>query len=204
MNIKQVAELGQKFASGGVVRGDYPIELPYYESLACAIRDNFIFEKKKGIGSLFLNIEVTSSVNDIDIKGGIAMLPKGYNTQGISGAVTLSKSGEVNCDMLIPISGGGQYLVCDSVFTYYIIEKDKITFKNLPKNSSKLRLHSIAGSDIEDEVSNELAYLIIREMFKLGRESGERRPDTSSDGNPNDDYMANQIRQFVNAPDKIV
>lgn len=204
MNVKQIAELCQKLVSGGVVRGDYPMDISYYEHLVMTARDYFIFEKKKGISPLFLNVEVTSSVNDIDIKGGVAMLPQGYNTQGISGAVTLSKSGEVNCDMLIPISGGGQYLVCDSVFAYYVIEKDKITFKNLPKNSSKLRLHSIAGSHVEDEVSNELAYLIVKEVFKLGQASTEKRPDTSADGNSNDEYIANQIRQFINAPDKIV
>ncbi len=203
MNIKQIAELCQKLVSGGVVRGDYPMDISYYEHLVMAARDYFSCEKKKGTNPLFLNLEVTSSSNDIDIIAGVAILPEGYNTQGVSGAATLSKSGEINCDMLIPISGGGQYLVCDSVFSYYIIEKDRITFKNLPKNSSKLRLHSIAGSHIEDEVSNDLAYLIIKEVFKLGQASNEKRPDTSSDSNPNDDYIANQIRQFINAPDKI-
>lgn len=204
MNIKGIAELCQSLVRGGVIRGREAMDISYYEHLVMSARDYFIFEKKKGVNPLFLNLEVTSSITDIDIKGGVAELPENYNTQGISGAVALSKSDEVNCDMLIPISGGGQYLVCDSVFSYYIIEKNRITFKNLPKGSAKLRLHSIAGSDINSEVSNELAFLIIKEVFKLGQASNEKRPDTSADGNPNDDYIANQIRQFVNAPDKIV
>lgn len=204
MNIKGVAELCQSLVRGGVIRGKEPMDISYYEHLVIAARDYFIFEKKKGINPLFMNMEVTSSITDIDIKGGVAELPSDYNTQGISGAVTLSKSGEVNCDMLLPISGGGQYLVCDSVFSYYIIEKNRITFKNIPKNSAKLRLHSIAGSDVNSEISNDLAFLIIKEVFKLGQASNEKRPDTSADGNPNDDYIANQIRQFINAPDKIV
>lgn len=90
------------------------------------------------------------------------------------------------------------------MFTYYMPLAGSIEFKNLPFNAKKVRLYSVAGADINDNVSNDIMYLILKEVMKLGQMSEEKRKDTSADGNTTDDILQAQIRTQTNVPDQVV
>lgn len=204
MTIGAIAELIQQLVKNGVVRGRDTLDIAYYESLVITARDYLLFSNTRDkVAEMFTRFKVSAPPQDYEIKGGVVELEEGFNIQGINGVAGLSKSKEVVCKLMMPISSGEQYLVCDTMFTYYIPTQSQITFVNLPQKAKYLRVHSIAGSRLTDEVSNDLAFVIIQQVFKLGQMSEEKRKDTSADGNGFDDYLQNQIRQFSNSPNNI-
>lgn len=205
MTVAGTAELVQTLVKNGVIRGRDTIDIAYYESLVIAGRDYVLFTNPKQDNgrNLFTLMKVSAAPKDYEIKDGMVTWDSGFNIQGINGVATLSKSKQVIGSLMMPLSSGEEYLVSNSFFTYYIPTQAGSTFVNLPKGSKYFRVHSIAGSHLDDEISNDLAFIIIQQVMKLGQMSEEKRKDTSADGNGYDDYLLNQIRQLINAPNNI-
>jgi hypothetical protein len=149
-------------------------------------------------------MRVTSPPRDYEVKDGRVELPKGFNVQGINGVAGLNAHKQVVSSFMMPISSGEQYLVTDSFFTYYVPSQCDITFVNLKSYVKYLRIHSIAGSHVDDDISNDVVYLIIKEAVSMLLPTEEVRPDTSADNNAMDDYIKNQIKQFINAPNNAI
>jgi hypothetical protein len=205
MTVGDIAELVQQLVKGGVVRGRDTLDIAYYENLVISARDFLLFSQTRDKNSeLFSRIKVTSTPKDYEIKDGVVELEAGYNIQGLNGVAGLSKSKQVICSLMMPLSSGEEYLVCNNFFTYYIPTQSRITFVNKPNDVKYLRVHSIAGSNLDDEISNDLSFLIIQQVMKLGQMSEEKRKDDSADGNGFDDYMKGMIKSYINNPEKIV
>ncbi len=205
MTIEQTAELIQQIVKNGVVRGRDTLDKSYYEFLVIAARDYVLFSNTKDKNNeLFSRIKVTAPPRDYEINGGLVELPEGFNIQGINGIAGLNRQKDVTCKLMMPLSSGEQYLVCDTFFTYYVPSQRQISFVNLPENVKYLRIHSIAGSHMDDDVSNDVVYLIIKEAVTMLLPTEEIRPDTSADNNAMDDYIRNQIKQFINAPNNAI
>jgi hypothetical protein len=205
MTIEQTAELIQQIVKNGTVRGKDTLDKAYYEMITYAARDSVLFsntlDKNK---ELFTRMRVTAPPRDYEIKNGKVELPEGFNVQGINGVAGLTKDKEVAKLLMMPVSSGEQYLVADTFFTYYVPSQREVSFVNLPNNVKYLRIHSIAGSHVDDDVSNDVVYLIIKDVVTMLLQSEEVRPDTSADNNAMDDYIKNQIKQFINAPNNAI
>jgi hypothetical protein len=204
MTIAQIGELLQRFVKNGTVRGRDTMTKQDYANLAILARDYILFAKKSGDNNMFFKIaDVEAEPKDIEIKSDTVILPIGFNIQGITNVALLDKSETEMPDMVIRVSGGESVNITDKIFIYFILMQKKGTFKNRNGKGYKLRLYTIAGSDPGDQVSNDVAFIIFKECMKIGQMSEEKRKDTSADGNTFDDYLKNQIKQFINAPDNI-
>lgn len=203
MTIFQIGELLQNFVKNGVVRGRDTLSREDYMDLVIIARDHILFGLTKGGQLVNSDIQISAQERDLPIDNGAVALPSKFNIQGITGMKFLTKADEEIDDMIIPVDAGESNSIVDRLFTYALLTQNSIKFRNKPQNAKKIRLWSMAGSSPDDEVSGDVAFLIFKEVMKLGQMSEEKRKDTSADGNRFDDYLANQIRQFQNAPNNI-
>jgi hypothetical protein len=204
MTIAQIGELLQRFVKNGVVRGQDTLEAEDYQDLAILARDYVIFEMRRGGASISSDTQVSTDPKYFEIKTKQVVLPKGYSVQGIRGMLFASSNKEEMDDAILPVDGGEKMSISDDIFTYAFITQNLITFRNLPQGAKYLVLYNIAGSSPDDDLPSDVAFLIFKECMKLGQISEEKRKDTSADRNNFDDYLQNQIKQFINAPNKIV
>lgn len=203
MTIIQGAELIQTLVKNGVIRGKDTLSREAYVHLVIVARDYILFQKKQGGDILTTNASVVSQPKEYPIQNNAVILPKGYNIQGITALELLTKGGNYLEHSIFPLYAGAKNIV-DNMFTYYMPLAGSIEFKNLPFNAKKVRLYSVAGADINDNVSNDIMYLILKEVMKLGQMSEEKRKDTSADGNTTDDILQAQIRTQTNVPNQVV
>jgi len=204
---KTVAQLGwliQRLVEGGVIRTDTKLDEEDYTDLVFAARDYLLYQRKIS-GFNLINGQTISPPKDyiIDVDKKVE-LEKGFSVQGIDGAVLIDGSGNEMSDLLMPMSPSSSALISDSIFTYYLPNTKYITFKNLPTNAKKLRVFRIAGSSPDDIVSDDITFMIIQQIFKLGMDSEKGVADTSADGNTLNDYQKSQVRQMLNQPNEIV
>lgn len=200
--VEQLGELIQRLVENGVVRSDTKLDIDDYTHLVFSARDYLLYQRKIG-GMTVTNSQVMSAPKIYAIKNSKVELEEGFCVQGIDGAILLDASeGEID-ELLVPASPSKKLLLSKTLFTYYLPNTDYIEFVNLPKNARKLKLFTIAGSSAQDVVSEDIAFMIIQQVMKLGQMSEQVRTDTSADGNNFDDYLKNQIRQFMNAPNNI-
>lgn len=202
-SVEQLGELIQRLVENGVIRSDSNLTIDDYTDLVMSARDYLLYQRKVNNMEL-VNGQVVSVPKDYKIVSGKVTLEEGFCVQGIDGAVLLDGGDNEMCDLITPIAPSASALICDSIFTYYMPNTDYITFKNLPRNAKKIRLFTIAGSSKDDVVSEDIAFMIIQQVFKLGQASDAQKVDTSSDGNNLSDEMKNQIRQLINQPNQIV
>lgn len=203
MTIRQIGELLQRFVKNGVVRGNDTLTIRDYQNIAILARDYILFDKKRATNSMvFLQMDV-SKENQYKIVGEYAELPSGFNVQGISSVTLMTEAKNPLDATLLPVSGAQMNIVTDGLFSYYAPLSNKLKFKNIPQNAYYANVVSLAGTDPDDEVTNDVAFIIFKECMKLGQMSEEKRKDTTADGNKFDDYLQNQIRQFINAPNNI-
>ena len=202
MTIAQGGEFIQRLVKNGVIRGRDTLRKEDYQNLVILARDYILFQKKQGGDLLSSNYSVVSAPKDFPISNHEVLLPNGYNIQGIQNLQLLTKGGQLLETSIFPMPAGLGNIV-DNMFTYYEPMATQIRFKNLPFNAKKVRVYSIAGSDANDTVSNDIMFLIIKETMKLGQLSEEKRKDTSADGNTQDDAIQEQIRQQANNPNQI-
>ncbi len=200
--IAQLGELIQRLVENGVIRSDTNLNVDDYSDLVLAARDYLLYQRKVNNMDL-VNGQVVSAPKDYPIKDGKVTWEKGFCVQGIDGAILLNSGGEEMCDLINPIAPSASALICDSIFSYYIPNTEYCTFKNLPRKAKKLRIFTIAGSSVDDVVSEDLAFMIIQQVFKLGQASDAQKTDSSADGNNLTDDMKAQIRQLINQPNAI-
>lgn len=203
MTIRQIGELLQRFVKNGVVRGNDTLTIRDYQNIAILARDYILFDKKRATSSMvFLQMDV-SKENQYKILGEYAELPSGFNVQGISSVTLMTEAKKPLDATLLPVSGAQFNIVTDGLFSYYAPLHNKLKFKNIPPNAYYANVVSLAGTDPDDEITNDIAFAIFKECMKLGQMSEEKRKDTSADGNKFDDYLQNQIRQFINSPNNV-
>jgi len=199
MTIAQGGEFIQRLVKNGVVRGRDTLTKYDYMHLVTLARDYILFQKKQGGNSFSTNSSVTAIPKVFKIQNGQVVLPQGYNVQGIKTFELLTAS-EGNLGVSIfPLDAGAKNLV-DDIFVYYIPLAGQIEFKNLPFNAKKIRIYSIAGADLNDTVSNDIMFMIVKEVMKLGGLSEQIRKDTSADGGRTDDMIKAQIESQTNTP----
>jgi hypothetical protein len=203
MTVIQGAELIQTLVKNGVIRGKDTLSRQAYVQLAIVARDYIIFQKKQGGDILTTNASVVSQPSEYVIQNNQVILPQGYNVQGITALELLTKGGGYLEHSVFPLYAGAKNIV-DNMFTYYIPLAGSIEFKNLPFNAKRIKLYSVAGSDLNDNISNDIMYLILKEVMSLGQMSEEKRKDTSADGNTTDDILQAQIRTQTNVPNQVV
>lgn len=199
MTIAQGGEFIQRLVKNGFVRGRQTLTKQDYMNFVILARDYFLFQKKQGGYSFSTNSSVTSIPKIYKIQNGQVILPQGYNVQGIKTFELLSASEQRLGHSIFPLDAGARNLV-DDIFTYYVPMAGLIEFKNLPFNAKKVRIYSLAGADINDTVSNDLMFLIVKEVFKIAGLSEQVRKDTSADGGGTDDMIKAQIEAQTNVP----
>lgn len=200
--VAQLGELIQRLVENGIIRSDTNLNVDDYSDLVLAARDYLLYQRK--VNNLGLvNSQVVSKPKDYPIKDGKVIWESGFCIQGIDGAILLNAGGEEMCDLINPISPSSSALICDSIFSYYIPNTEYCSFKNLPRKAKQLRVFSIAGSSMDDVVSEDLAFMIIQQVFKLGQSSDAQKTDSSADGNNLTDDIKSQIRQLINQPNAI-
>lgn len=200
--IGQLGELIQRLVENGVINSNTNLTSQDYTDLVFSARDYILYQRK--VGNLTLtNSQVVQVPKEYDIKNGKAILEENFNIQGIDGAVLIDLSGYEMEDMIMPLSPSASHLISNSIFTYYLPNQSFIEFKNLPKNAKKIKLFTIAGSSEDDIVSEDIAFLIIQQVMKIGQLSEASKLDSSADGNNNEDAIKNQIRQLINQPEAI-
>jgi len=155
MTIIQGAELIQQLVKNGVIRGKDTLTREVYVYLVTTARDYILFQKKQGGDILTTNASVVTQPKEYQIQNNTVILPKGYNIQGITSLELLTKGGNYLDHSIFPLYAGAKNIV-DNMFTYYIPLAGSIEFKNLPFNAGKVRIYSVAGSDINDNVSNDI------------------------------------------------
>lgn len=197
MTLEQIAELLDRFVKDGVIRGRETIDKRDFLDLGIIARDYILFELKKGNEALYLELQVVNTEHILPIEGGKVTFPHGYNPQGISGIAELLDNSKNPIDtLLIPMAQGSEPLVSSSVFSHYFIGQKIVTFRNIPKNAKFLKLNNICGTDPNDELNNAIAFLIFKEVMKLGQLSeATKNFDTSADGNPFNDMVKAQLQQ---------
>ena len=196
MTLEQIAELLDRFAKDGVIRGRETLDKRDFLDLGIIARDYILFELKKGNEALYLELQVVNTEHILPIEGGKVTFPEGYNPQGISGAELLDNSQNSIDTLLLPMAQGSQQLVSSSVFSYYFIGQKIVTFRNVPKNAKFLKVYNVCGTDPNDELNNAIAFLIFKEVMKLGQLSeATKNFDTSADGNPFNDMVKAQLQQ---------
>ena len=196
MTLEQIAELLDRFVKDGVIRGRETIDKRDFLDLGIIARDYILFELKKGNEALYLELQVVNTEHILPIEGGKVTFPHGYNPQGISGAELLDNSENPIDTLLLPMAQGSQQLVSSSVFSYYFIGQKIVTFRNVPKNAKFLKVYNVCGTDPNDELNNAIAFLIFKEVMKLGQLSeATKNFDTSADGNPFNDMVKAQLQQ---------
>lgn len=200
--IAQLGELIQRLVENGVIRSDTNLNVDDYSDLVLAARDYLLYQRKVNNLNL-VNGQVVSKPKDYPIKDGKVMWEDGFCVQGIDGAVLLDAGGNEMPDLINPISPSTSALIYDSIFSYYIPNTEYCSFKNLPRKAKKLRVFSVAGSSVDDVVSEDLAFMIIQQVFKLGQASDAKKTDSSADGNNWTDDMKAQVRQLINQPNAI-
>lgn len=201
MTIIQGAELVQQMVKNGVIRGRDTLTREVYVYLVKTARDYILFQKKQTPDILTTNASVVNPPKDYDIQNNMVKLSEGYNIQGITSLELRTKGGEY-LSVPFPLYAGAKNIV-DNMFTYYIPLAGYIEFKNLPFNAKKARIYSVAGSDINDNISDDIMYMILKELMKLAGLSEEKRKDTSADGNTSDDMLQAAIRNQTNVPNQI-
>lgn len=200
--VEQLGELIQRLVENGVIRSDTKLDRDDYTHLVFSARDYLLYQRK--VNNLTLtNSQVVAEPKDYKIDNGKAYWEEGFCIQGIDSAVLLNSGDEEMDDLLLPMAASGKRLVADSIFSYYLINTKYAEFINLPRNSKKIRVYSIAGSSPDDVVSEDIAFMIIQQVMKLGQMSDTAKTDTSADGNNFSDDMKNQIRQLINQPNTI-
>lgn len=202
MTIIQGAELIQQLVKNGVIRGRDTLTREVYVYLVKTARDYILFQKKQTPDILTTNASVVNPPKEYKIQNNMLTLPQGYNIQGITSLELLTNGGDY-LSVPFPLYAGAKNIV-DNMFTYYIPLAGYIEFKNLPYNAKKARIYSVAGSDINDNVSDDIMFLILKEVMKLAGISEEKRKDTSADGNTTDDILQAQIRTQTNVPNQVV
>lgn len=203
MTIAQGGEFLQRLVKDGVIRGRDTLKKDDYMHLVMLARDYILFQKKQAGDNFSTNSSVTSIPKVFKIQNGKVVLPQGYNVQGIKTFELLSSGEDYLEYSLFPLDAGAKNMV-DNIFIYYIPLAGQVEFKNLPFNAKKVRIYSIAGSDINDTVSNDIMFLILKEVIKIGQLAEQSRKDTSADGNTTDDILQAQIRTQTNVPNQIV
>ena len=199
MTTAQIAEQLQRFVKNGIIRGRDTLDDDDYMQLTILARDYVLFELKRGNDMAYMDLEVTNVEHILPIKNQRVIFPKGYNAQGISGAELLDSS-ECPTDDIFPIPKNASPLINNSLFTYYKIGQSDIEFKNLPSNAKFLKLWNVCGTDIDDEISNSVAWLIFQQIMKIGQSSEQlmKDKDTSADGSGMSDMVREQIKQLIN------
>lgn len=204
MTIGQIGELLQRFVKNGVVRGADTLSKEDYMDLAVLARDYILFELRKGGSLNGHDTQVSTDPKFYPIKNKFVALPYAFAIQGIKGIFLANVDKEEIDDMVLMVDAGEKMSISDQIFTYAFVTQNSITLKNIPDSAKYVKLYNIAGSDPEDDLPSDIAFMIFKECMKLGQLSEEKRKDTSADRNNFDDYLQNQIKQFINAPNKIV
>lgn len=204
MTIEQIGELLQRFVKNGVVRGAETLSKEDYMDLAVLARDYILFELRKGGALNSFDTQVSTAPKFYPIANKYVELPKGFAIQGLKGIFLTNSDKEELDDMILMVDAGERMSISDDLFTYAFVTQNSITLKNLPNEAKYVKLYNIAGSAPEDDLPSDVAFMIFKECMKLGQLSEEKRKDTSADRNNFDDYLQNQIKQFINAPNKIV
>lgn len=201
--VRQLGELIQILVENGVINSNTNLTSDDYVHLVFSARDYLLYQRK--LNNLTLtNSQVVQVPKDYAIKDNKIVFEDNFNVQGIDGGVLLDAGGHEMDDMIMPLSHSSSTLVSNSIFSYYLINQDFITFKNLPSNAKKMRLFTIAGSSEDDIVSEDMAFMIIQQVMKLGQMSETAKIDTSQDGNNQDDALRAQVRQLINTPNQVV
>jgi len=204
MTIGQIGELLQRFVKNGVVRGADTLTKEDYMDLAVLARDYILFELRKGGSLNGYDTQVSTDPKFYPIKSKFVALPAGFAIQGLKGIFLANADKDELDDMVFLVDAGERMSISDELFTYAFITQNSITLKNIPNQAKYVKLYNIAGSDPEDDLPSDISFMIFKECMKLGQLSEEKRKDTSADRNTFDDYLQNQIKQFINAPNKIV
>lgn len=202
MTIAQGGEFIQRLVKNGIVRGRDTLTKQDYQNLVMLACDYILFQKK-GIGDLMTsNASVVNIPKVHNIQDSLVTLPKEFNVQGIVQFELLTRAQEKLDIAIFPLNASAKNMA-DQMFTWYIPLAGQIEFLNLPFNAKKVRIYAIAGSDINDNITNDIMYLIIDRALKIGQLSEQKRKDTSADGNTQDDGLENQIRQLINQTNAI-
>lgn len=203
MTLLQGAELIQNLVKNGVLRGKETLKKEHYVYLVSIARDYILFQKNKTSNNFTTNNSVVSLPKTYKIEQGVISFPNTFNPQGIVSFEILSGAKQEIDITLFPLYAGAKTLV-NNIFSYYIPLANGIEFKNLPNNAKYAKIYSIAGADLNDNISNDIMFLILKEVTNLGNISEQKRKDTSADGNTTDDILQAQIRTQTNVPNQII
>lgn len=201
-SVEQLGELIQRLVENGIIVGDPNLTVDDYTHLVFSARDYLLYQRK-ATGMELTNSHVMNEPKDYKILAGKVVLEKGFCVQGIDGVVLLDAGENELPDLIMPMSPSGISLIANSIFCYYLPNTTYISFKNIPSGAKKLRIYTIAGSSPDDIVSEDLAWMIIQQIFKLGQLAKATKADTSADGNNTDDGLKEQIRQLMNTQNNV-
>lgn len=200
--VRQLGELIQILVENGVINSNTNLTSDDYVHLVFSARDYLLYQRK--INNLTLtNSQVVQVPKAIKIINGRATFEENFNVQGIDGAVLLDKGGHKMNEAIYPLSQSAEQLV-DNIFPYYLLSQSYTEFKNLPHGADKIQFYTVAGSSEDDIISEDMAFMIIQQVMKLGQMSETAKVDTSHDGNNQDDALRAQVRQLINTPNTVV
>jgi len=204
MTLLQGAELVQNLVKNGLVRGDDTLKKEHYVYLIAIARDYILFQKKGTTFQYSTNSSVVNKPKEYEIKNGVATLPPTLNMQGIVSIALLNTHKQPIDNDIFPLYAGAKSIV-SNMFSYYIPLASAIEFLNIPTQAKYVQIYSISGADLNDNVSNDIMFLIIKEVINIGFNSEKQiNKDTTADGVGLADIIQTQIREANNTPNKII
>ncbi len=200
MKIFQLAKLTLELHKEGVIRTDYGLEIEHVTAIILLAR-GYLIEQKKINKTAYSQVAPASTT--IDIVGSKAMFPIGFDSSTVNGILLVNTNDDIMCDNVSMLNQQQKNLVCDSIYIYYIVTQKGIEFINLPMDATKVNVLQSSSSTEDDEVSLDIAYLIMQETFKLLRVAETDKKDSSINMNSTSDLVKEQLRSLQNNPNNI-
>ena len=190
MTLKGLAELALNLIKGGFPAND---ELLETEDIEQYLRLSHAY-----ISFANGNKGIEHKSNPIELKSNKAKVPKPYNVDDIRNIRFAGKNGQV-LDNLIINTKPSTLQSGSSIFSKAVLNGNgEVDFSNIPSGATKVVFTYKYNKEENIEISDEIAYLILQDSFRLSQLDDKAKRDSTVNRSEMQDFVREQIKQYNN------